>query len=90
MPTIKPRTAVTLTPEAKSALDSLARATGKPVATVISELLSEMAPQLADLAKMVEQVKAGRKQAARRTLTHMVGDQLAAMLAEQLPLKGVK
>lgn len=90
MPTQKPRTAVTLTPEAKSALDALAQASGKPVATVISELLSEMAPQLADLAKLVEHAKAGRKQAAKRTLAHMMGNQLAEILADQLPLKGVK
>ena len=90
MPSRKPRLILTVPDDLMADLRALAEAAEKPVATVTLDILREIQPQLADLAKLIQHAKAGRKQAAKRTLRHMVGDQLAAFLAEQMPLKGVK
>lgn len=80
--------ALTLTPEVEAALFDLADAVGKPAATVAVELLREMAPQLHDLAKISRLAKEGKASAAKRALRHMVGDAMAEVLHDQLPLPG--
>lgn len=80
MPNVQPRIAITPTPELKFALEELGDALEKPVARVIVELLTEMQPQLIDLAKIVRATKAGKKAAAKRALQHMVGNALAEQL----------
>jgi hypothetical protein len=84
------RMALTLAAETQDALADLADATGKPASTIAAELLLEMAPQLHDAAKIIRLSRAGKKAAARRALTHMLGDGMAAIMAEQLPLPGTK
>jgi predicted DNA-binding protein len=84
MPSRKPRTALTLPDELQVTLADLADAMEKPVATVIVELLTELQPSLGDLAKFVRHAKSGKKAAAKRALSHMVGN----ALAEQLELMG--
>lgn len=84
------RMAMTLPPETEAALWDLADAVGKPAATVAAELLTEMADQLHDLAKLTRFAQAGKGAAAKRTLRHMMGNAMAEVMAEQLPLPGTK
>lgn len=86
MPSQKPRMMLTLDPETVEAIDTLAKALGKPSATVAAQLLAEMRPQLLDLAKYHRLAKSGHHEAAKRTLRHMLGD-AAAELADQRPLR---
>lgn len=90
MPSVKPRVALTLHPETRAAVRELAEAAGKPEATVIAELLREMAPQLRDLAKLLRHAKAGRQQAAKAALRDLMGNAMAELMAEAQPdlLKG--
>lgn len=78
--------ALTLSPEAEAALADMADATGKPAATIAAELLREVAPQLHDVAKIARLSQQGKNAAAKRALVHMVGDGMASILNEQLPL----
>ena len=80
MPTRKARMALTLPDEVRDAIADLADAMGKPAAAVVTELLEDMLPQLHGLAKVIRASKAGNKAAAKRALTHMVGDNFAAMM----------
>jgi len=83
--------ALTLPPSTEAAINELAEALEKPAASVVVDLLGEMAPQLLDLAKIARHTKAGKKSAAKRALQHMMGDAMAEiMTAQQLPLKGTK
>ena len=83
MPSRKPRLILTVPDDLMATLRGLAQATEKPMATIVVDLLREIQPQLQDLAKLITHAKAGRKQAAKRTLAHMVGNQLAEMMAAQ-------
>jgi hypothetical protein len=85
MATQRPRIAVTLNAETIAALHDLADAMGRPSATVASELLAEMAPQMHDLAKMVRLTKAGKATAAKRVLHHMIGDAAAELMTQTQP-----
>lgn len=78
--------ALTLDPAARAALDDLGDATGKPASTIAAGLLLEMAPQLHDMAKIVRLTNSGKKAAAKRALVHMMGEGMARVLSEQLPL----
>lgn len=80
MPTTRHRINLTPSDELKAALEGLARAAEKPVSTVVTDLLTEMIPQLQDLAKVLSAAKAGKKAAAKRALQHMVGNALAEQL----------
>lgn len=84
------RMALTLDPAARAALDDMADAIGKPASTVAAEMLLEMAPQLHDAAKVVRLSKSGKTAAAKRALVHMLGEGMAQIMAEQLPLPGTK
>lgn len=84
------RMAMTLPAETEAALWDLADALGKPAATVAAEILTEMAPQLHDLAKVSRFAQAGKGAAAKRALTHLMGNAMAQVMAEQLPLPGTK
>lgn len=81
MPNVSPRIAITPTPELKAALEELADAMEQPVSRIIVSLLTEMAPQLRDLAKVARHTKAGKTAAAKRALQHMVGNALAEQLS---------
>jgi hypothetical protein len=85
VPTLKPRVALTLPESTRAAVRELAEAAGKPEATVIAELLSEMAPQLRDLAKLLRAAKEGRRAAARAALRDLVGSSMAEMMAASNP-----
>jgi len=81
MPSKNPRMMLTLKPDVLAALQDLSDALGKPTATVAAELLTEMRPQLLDLAKYARAMKAGKTDVAKRALSHMVGDALADQLS---------
>lgn len=83
MPSQKPRLALTLEGELQMAINELAEAVGKPASRVVVELLTELIPQLQGLAKMARAAKSGNKAAVKRALVHMVGDNMAEMIAMQ-------
>ena len=85
MPSQRTRMALTLPDELRDALAELSEALGKPAATVATEFLVEMIPQLLGIAKFARVAKSGNKAAAKRALAHMVGDQFAELMAHQQP-----
>lgn len=85
MPTTRRRLNLCPSDEAMAALDDLAAAIGKPRATIAAELLHEMADTVRGMAKMARLAKSGNKAGAKRALAHVVGDQLAQVLADTSP-----
>ena len=85
MPSQKPRLALTLPPELDAALTSFAQAVGRPVSSVTVEMLMQLIPQFEGLTKYAHAVKAGNATAAKRAIVHMVGDNMAEMMAMQQP-----
>lgn len=83
MPTLKPRVAVSLPPDVRAAVRDLAQASDKAESRLIQDLLTEMAPQLRDLAKLIRAAKSGRKAAAQKALRDLVGGSLAEVMIEQ-------
>lgn len=83
MPTRKPRMALTLPDHVAAAIHDLADATERPAATLVSELLEEMVPQLEGLAKYARAIKAGKRDAAKSALTRAFGDAMGRVMAEQ-------
>lgn len=83
MTTKNRRITISLPPEVDAALLAMAQAEGRPQAKVVTEILTEFAPNMLSMAKLHEQIKAGKKQDAKRTIQHMMGDQLAELIAEQ-------
>jgi predicted transcriptional regulator len=84
------RLTISLPPEVDEAVTALAKVQDKPQSKVIMDVLIEFAPQMVYLAKLYAQIKAGEKAGARQTVSHMLGDQMASLFAEQLELKGMK
>ncbi len=85
MPTLKPRLAVIIDDATAAAIDDLADATNKPRATVVAELLAELAPQLHDTARYLRALKAGKTHAARTALRDLVGAAAAEMMEATQP-----
>jgi hypothetical protein len=85
MPSRKPRLHLTVEPELRAALEDLGAALGKPPATVAVEILRESIPTLQELTKYARAMQAGNKAAAKRAMTHMVGNALAEQLELLLP-----
>ena len=85
MPSRLPRMALTLPQEVSDAVHDLADALGKPASKVVTELLQEMVPQLQGLAKIARAGREGNKAAAKRALTHMMGDAMADLMTHQQP-----
>ena len=79
------RAALTLPDDLREVLSAWADSMEKPMSSAIVELLREMQPQLIALTRMQNQIKAGKITAAKTTLRHMMGDQLAEVLAEAQP-----
>jgi len=86
MPSKNPRLALTVPPALKEALDDLAQAQGIPTAKVVVGLLAEMETQIRDLTKYARLVRAGEHDAANRALRHLLGNAMAEVMQEQLPL----
>lgn len=91
MTTKNRRITISLPPEVDTALAALATAEDRPQAKVVTDILTEFAPQMLSMAKLHAQVKAGQTADAKRTMQHMLGDQMASLLAEQAEMfKGKK
>lgn len=91
MTTKNRRITISLPPEVDIALAALATAEDRPQAKVVTDILTEFAPQMLSMAKLHAQVKAGQTADAKRTMQHMLGDQMASLLAEQAEMfKGKK
>ena len=86
MPSKHPRLALTLPPSLREALEDLAEAQGVPASKVVVGLLSEMETQIRDLAKYSRLVQSGQHSAAKRALQHLLGNAMAEVITEQLPL----
>lgn len=85
MPSKKPRLALTVPDDLDADLSELAQLQGKPLATLVVDLLKEMQPQIQGIIKIQKAVKAGNIRAAKSALTHMVGDGIAEILTAQQP-----
>jgi predicted DNA-binding protein len=85
VPSQQKRVALTLPDHVQEAIQALSEATGKPVATVIRELLEEMVPQLLAAAKFQRHVKAGNVSAAKDALRDMVGEGMAEIIKDNQP-----
>lgn len=79
------RLMLSVPPELDGTLDRLAAATDKPRATLVTDLLLEMRPQLDDLARVIGNVRSGRVAAAKQALRHMMGNAFAEMMTAQQP-----
>jgi hypothetical protein len=86
MPSKHPRLALTVPAPIKEALDDLAKAMEVPTAKVVVGLLTEMEPQIRDLAKYTRLLKSGEHAAAKRALQHLFGNAMAEVIQDQLPL----
>ena len=85
------RITISLPPEVDAALVALSQAEDRPQAKIVTEILIEFSPMMLDMAKLHAQIKAGKKVDAKRTVQHMLGDQMAALLVEQAEMfKGKK
>jgi predicted DNA-binding protein len=77
------RITISLPPEVDVALAAMAKAENRPQAKIVTEVLTEVAPMMLSMAKLHEQIKAGKKVDAKRTIQHMFGDQMATLFSEQ-------
>jgi predicted transcriptional regulator len=77
------RITIALPPEVDTALAAMAKAESRPQSKVVVDILQEFAPTMLSMAKLHEQIKAGKKVDAKRTIQHMLGDQMAGLLVEQ-------
>jgi hypothetical protein len=84
------RITISLPPEVDQAVTAMAVAQGIPHAKVVTNTLIEFVPTFLGLAKVMTQVKAGQQEAAKQTMRHVYGDQLAGLLSEQLDLTSSK
>jgi hypothetical protein len=74
----------------QEALTELAEAQQQPISKTMVALLSEMEPQIRDLAKYARCFKAGRMDEAKQALIHMLGNNLADLLHDEAPTKTAK
>lgn len=69
------------------ALADLADAEKKPISKVMVAMLSEMEPQIRDLAKYARSIKAGKMDEAKQAIAHMLGNSMAELLMEEKQAK---
>lgn len=72
------------------ALADLADAEKKPISKVMVLMLSEMEPQIRDLAKYARSIKAGKMDEAKQAIAHMLGHSMAELLIEEKKAKASK
>lgn len=89
-PTGYKRLTISLPDEVAEAVEALSKAQGIPQSKVITGTLLEFAPTMRSLAVFMEQMKAGQKSAAKQTIQHMLGDQMAELMREQMELVPTK
>jgi len=79
--------ALTLPPEVKDAFDEYADALGRPTTGVITDLLSEMVPQVRELAKFQRAIASGQMQLARKLSRDLLVDSVQAVATPQRELE---
>lgn len=84
------RIQVCLPDSLSEALADLADAEKKPISKVMVAMLSEMEPQIRDLAKYARSVKSGKMDEAKQALMHLFGNSMAELLIEEKNAKGRK
>ena len=77
------RIQVCLPDSLSEALADLADAEKKPISNVMVGLLTEMEPQIRDLAKYARSIKAGKMDEAKQALMHMFGNNMAELLMDE-------
>lgn len=90
MATTLKRLTISLPDDVAEAVEALSKAQGIPQSKAIISTLQEFAPTMLALAKFMEQMKAGQKSAAKETIRHMMGDQMAELMREQIDLVPAK
>ena len=85
MPSVNARVNLTLPPELHTILVDLATALKKPVSTVVTDLLTEIIPHMEGITKIARAQQAGNVRAAKNALAHMVGNQMADVMATYQP-----
>lgn len=90
MATSLKRISISLPDEVAEAVEALSKAQGIPQSKAIIGVLLEFAPTMRSLAVFMEQMKAGQKSAAKQTIQHMIGDQMAELMREQMDLVPAK
>lgn len=89
MPSKHPRIALTVQPETRKVLEEYADACGKPLATIITELLTGIVPQIQELTKIMRAVSSGHVQAAREIAQRMTTDAVDEAAQAQQELEGL-
>jgi predicted transcriptional regulator len=77
------RITISLPDTVAEAVEALAKAQGRPQSKVIVSALEDFAPSMIHLAQYVEQMKAGQKEDAQKTVRHLVGDAMASLMLDQ-------
>jgi len=86
MATALKRISISLPDEVAEAVEALSKAQCIPQSKAIVYVLLEFAPTMKSLAVFMEQMKAGQKSAAKQTIQHMLGDQMAELMHDQMEL----
>lgn len=82
MPTKLRRIVLNLPPELEAAVSDLADAHGRPIATVMVNLLAQMTGQIHALAQIQRHVKDNNAQAAKQAVSEMFGSTMTELLQE--------
>lgn len=77
------RIQVSLPDSLAEALADLADAEKKPISKIMVGILSEMEPQIRDLAKYARSIKAGKMDEAKQAIAHMLGNSMAELLMDE-------
>lgn len=80
------RLTISLPDDVMAAVQAMADSEQRPMSKVIVSMLRELAPSMIQIAKFQTQIKAGKTSEAKRTIQHLYGDNLAAMMSEQIDL----
>lgn len=83
MPSQKPRLFLTLPPDVREALDEYARVSGKATATVVTELVTGLIPQIKQMTEMMQALASGNLQAVQQA-SHRMFAEGAAEAATQM------
>jgi len=84
------RLTISLPNKVLEAVEALSKAQGIPLSKAITGVLEEFTPAMVDLARFMEQMKAGQKAAAKQTIQHMMGDAMAQVIGQQIDLYPAK
>jgi hypothetical protein len=89
MPTAKPRISVTLEPDEAAVLRRLSLAQGRPVSSIVHDLLAQAVPTLEDVAATMEALQAAGEAAMERLASKSASDWETAQKALQPRLEAI-